>query len=100
MGTKNFDDFVQEELRDSELAAEYLTASLEEGSIDEFLIALRNVADAHGGLGVISDITELNRQNLYKMLSEEGNPTLDSLITILNAIGIHLSFTTKDKLAA
>lgn len=44
------------------------------GVSDEFLMALRNVADAHGGIGVLSDITTLNRQNLYRMLSEDGNP--------------------------
>jgi probable addiction module antidote protein len=100
MGTKSYDEFLQEELKDSELAAEYLTAAIEDGALDEFLIALRNVAEAHGGLGVVSEITQLNRQNLYKMLTEEGNPTLGSLITILRALGINLSFTAKDKLAA
>lgn len=100
MGTKNYDDFLQEELKDSDLAAEYLTAAIEEGSIEEFLIALRNVAEAHGGLGVISEITQLNRQNLYKMLTDEGNPTLATLVAILNALGINLSFSSKEKLAA
>lgn len=100
MGTKSFDKFVQEELKDPELAAEYLSASIEEGSIDEFLIALRNVADSHGGLGAVAEITNLNRQNLYKMLAEDGNPTLGSLITVLNVLGINLSFSAKEKIAA
>lgn len=100
MGTKEFDSFVREELKDTELAAEYLTAAIEAGSVDEFLLALRNVADAHGGLGVLSEIADLNRQNLYKMLSEDGNPTIESLVAILDSLGITLSFTPKETLAA
>jgi probable addiction module antidote protein len=100
MGTKNFDDFVKDELKDTELAAEYLTAAIEDGSVDEFLIALRNVADAHGGLGVLSEIADLNRQSLYKMLSEDGNPTIGSLLAILNSLGITLSFSPKETLVA
>jgi len=40
----------------------------------------------------ISQITNLNRQSMYKTLSEEGNPRLSNLITILKAIGIKLTF--------
>ena len=100
MATKAFDEFLRNELQDPELAAEYLSAAIEDGSVDEFLMALRNVADAHGGIGVVSDITSLNRQNLYKMLDENGNPTLESLVTVLNALGMNLSFKSKDGAAA
>ena len=34
MGTKSYDEFLQEELKDSELAAEYLTAAIEDGALD------------------------------------------------------------------
>lgn len=97
MGTKDYDEFLQNELRDSELAAEYLSASLENGSLEEFLIALRNVADAHGGLGILAEITDLNRQNMYKMLSDEGNPTLANLLGIVNALGLNLAFVPKEQ---
>ncbi len=92
MPTKSYDDVLQQELRDPEVAAEYLSASLEEGSVDQFLLALRHVAEAHGGLGVISQITELNRQSMYKMLSDRGNPTLASLLAVLHALGIDIAF--------
>lgn len=100
MATKNYDDFLQSELQDSELAAEYLSASLEDGSLDEFLIALRNVANAHGGLGVLAEITDLNRQSMYKMLSDEGNPTMASLLGIVNALGLNVAFVPKEKKAS
>ncbi|MEO0455855.1 MAG: transcriptional regulator [Cyanobacteria bacterium P01_A01_bin.114] len=66
MPTENYDDFLLEELRDTEIAAEYLSASIESGSMDEFLVALRNVASAHGGIGVLSEITALNWQSMYE----------------------------------
>ncbi len=56
MPTKAYDTFLLEELRDPETAAAYLSAlsaAIEDGTGDEFLIALRNVAEAHGGLGVL-----------------------------------------------
>lgn len=92
MPTKSYDELLQRELRDPEVAAEYLSSSLESGSVDQFLLALRNVADAHGGIGVISEITDLNRQSMYKMMSERGNPTLASLRAILRALGIDITF--------
>ena len=92
MPTKSYDEFLHKELREPEMAAEYLSAALEEGSVTQFLLALRNVAEAHGGVGVLSNITELNRQSLYKTMSERGNPTLSSLLAILHAIGIDVTF--------
>jgi probable addiction module antidote protein len=92
MATKSYDEFLQGELRDPEVAAEYLSASLEAGSVDQFLVALRSVAEAHGGIGTLSEITDLNRQSMYRMLSEQGNPTLASLRTILRALGIDIAF--------
>ena len=100
MPTKDYDTFLLEELRDPETAAAYLSAAIEDGAVDEFLIALRNVTEAHGGLGVLSAITKLNRQSMYKMLSEDGNPRLASLLSILRAIGISVTFTTSERDAA
>lgn len=93
MGTKSYDAFLQEQLRDPELAAEYLTAAIEEDTPELFLIALRNVAEARGGIGAIADATQLNRQTMYRTLSSEGNPTLSTLLTILRALGISVNFT-------
>ena len=93
MNTESYDAFLLEELRDPELAAEYLTAAIEDGSTELFLIALRNVAEAHGGVGAIAEATRLNCQSLYRTLSREGNPTLSSLLPVLRAVGLNLSFT-------
>src|SRR5262245_50790080 len=60
------------ELKDIEYAAGYLTAALEEGD-DVFLLALRDVAQARGGVSALAETARLNRENLYDMLSREGN---------------------------
>ena len=97
MQTKSYDVFLQEELRDPELAAAYLSAAMEEGSTEQLLLALRTVAEAAGGVAAIADKTQLNRQTMYKILSAEGNPTLTTLLAILQAIGITLTFTPQQK---
>ncbi|MEM9091195.1 MAG: addiction module antidote protein [Cyanobacteria bacterium P01_F01_bin.53] len=100
MQTKYYNELLFEQLQDPEIAAEYLSAAIEEGSTNEFLLALRNVAEAHGGIGVLANITDLNRQSMYKMLSEDGNPTLSSLLSVLRAIGIGVKFTPSEQEAA
>lgn len=92
MLTKSYDTFLIEELRDPELAAEYLSAAIEDGAVEQLLIALRAVADAHGGVAALADKTKLNRQAMYKVLSADGNPTLTTLLTILHAVGLNLTF--------
>lgn len=95
MPTKSYDSFLIEELRDPELAASYLSEALRGDSMEAFLIALRNVAQARGGLGALAEETELNRQNLYRMLSEGGNPTLANLIKLLKSVGIEIRFQAR-----
>jgi probable addiction module antidote protein len=97
MQTKSYDALLTEELRDPELAAAYLSAAIEEGSIEQLLIALRAVAEANGGIAAVADKTQLNRQAMYKILSAEGNPTLTTLLAILNAIGLNLTFIPQQK---
>ena len=95
---KSYDQDLIERLRDPEYAAAYLNAVLsddEEAGVEErFLIALRDVAKAHG-ISQISEESDLNRQNLYKILSENGNPELRTLTILLGTIGLRLSVEKK-----
>jgi probable addiction module antidote protein len=77
-------------LQDPEEAAAYLNAALEDGDQEVFLLALRDVADARG-LSTVAQQAQLNRENLYRMLSEQGNPQLSSLRALLNSMGLRLS---------
>lgn len=90
------DDFV-DRLKDPEFAYEYLKAALEENDMpDVFMDALSHVAKAKGVRHIASH-TKLNRENLYKLLSKDGNPTLSSLHSILDALGLKLSLEPKKK---
>lgn len=81
-------------LRSQSAAAEYLRASLEDGDPQVFLLALRDVAESRGGIGVLARETKLNRENLYRMMSPSGNPSLASLAAVLSAFGLRLSVGT------
>jgi probable addiction module antidote protein len=89
------------ELRaDREFAVEYLKAALEE--LDDpscrsvGLLALRNVAEAYGGLASVAAKAGITREALYRALSPKGNPTLKTLLAVLHAVGMRLSVTTAD----
>lgn len=87
----SYQDYLIESLKDPEEAAAYLDAALEEAEPELFLLALRNVAEAQGGLLKLSRKTKLNRANLYRMLSRKGNPELFSLESLLEALGLRLA---------
>ena len=89
--TESYRDALMESLHDPEEAAHYLNASFEDADPRVFLLALRDVADAHGGIGAVSRGSQLNRESLYRMLSRSGNPSLGSLAAVLSAVGLRLS---------
>lgn len=62
---------------------------------DVFLLAIRDIAQANGGMSVLAKDTKLNRENLYYLLSKEGNPRLSSITTILDNLGIEVKFAKK-----
>ncbi|HBP88774.1 MAG TPA: putative addiction module antidote protein [Nitrospiraceae bacterium] len=82
-----------ENLRDAGEAEEYLNAALEDIDPELFLLALRNVAEAQGGVAQLAEKAKLNRESLYKMLSKRGNPELKSLDSLLHALGFRLAVT-------
>lgn len=84
------------ELRaDHELAIEYLKAAMESMGNPEDrvagLLALRTVAEAYGGLGAVAAEAGISSESLCRTLSPKGNPTLKTLLAVLNAVGMKLS---------
>jgi len=84
------------ELRaDRQFAVEYLKAALEE--LDDpnnraaGLLALRDVAEAYGGLGAVAAQASISREALSRSLSPKGNPTLKTLLAVLKSLGMRLS---------
>ena len=87
------DEAVVRELRDNpEFAAEYLRAALEDD--DEpgvLLIALRRIAEARGGIAKVAKAAGIERESLYRALSERGNPRLSTLVAVTKAVGLKLT---------
>ena len=91
----NYEEDLIESLKDPKEAVAYLQAALEESDMPEvFLLALRRVAEARG-ISNLAQEAHLNRENLYRLLSKEGNPELDSLYAILDALGFKFSVELK-----
>lgn len=89
--TESYRESLLNSLKDPEQAVHYLNACLEDEDPRVFLMALRDVADSHGGIRALSRTTELNRESLYRMLSKSGNPSLNSLAAVLSACGLRIA---------
>jgi probable addiction module antidote protein len=94
--TESYEKGLIEDLADPVEAAEYLNAALEDGSQEVFLMALKDIANAKG-ISEISRITNLNRENLYKILSTKGNPKLTSLNSVLHSLGLKLAVEVENR---
>jgi probable addiction module antidote protein len=92
----DYHDYLIETLKDPSEAAGYLNAALDEGDIDGFLEALRNVVEAHGGMTKLSEKAFKGRNSLYKTISGKGNPYLRNTNEILHTLGFHLSVTPNE----
>ena len=96
MPTKDYRTDLLQRLGNSQYAATYLKAALDEtlsdGNTEAFLLALKNVVEANGSTGAIASESNVSRQHLYRMLSGNGNPTLDTLTSVLQAVGLTIDF--------
>ena len=91
MRLNNYKDDLKQRLGDPGYAAEYLAQVLAEKDSAAFLIALKDVVEAGGGLGRLAGRVKLKRPSLYKILSKNGNPTLETLQEILEPLGLRVS---------
>ena len=91
MRLKNYKTDLLKRLEDPRYAAEYLAQVLAERDSTAFLIALRDVVEAGGGVGNLAGRVGLKRPSLYKILSKNGNPTLETLQEILGPLGLRVS---------
>ena len=92
---RDYREHLDEALVEHEEALAYLNAALAEDA-EVFLLALRDVARARrGGLPALAEAAHLNREHLYRMLSEKGNLELRSPEALLDALGFRLSVELK-----
>ncbi len=93
MPLKDFDEILARDLQDPEAVAAYLEYALQDGGMETFLVALRNVARVQGGMTQLAQATARGRESLYKTLSEQGNPEFETLQAVLSALGLRFSIT-------
>lgn len=83
-------------LRDSEAIAEYMAAAFETQDSGYVSHAFGVVARAKG-MSEIARTSGLSREHLYRSFSEKGNPTLKSILAVMNALGVQLSATAAEQ---
>ena len=87
--SRPFQAVLLDRLANPEVAKSFLNEALEE-SPESFLNALKTVAQARQMVKVAKD-AGVQRETLYRSLSSQGNPTLDTLSSILKAVGLKIS---------
>ena len=94
-GVSHHDREVEELRADRDLAVAYLNEAME--SLDNpddragRLLALCTIAEAYGGLGAVAAEAGIRRESLHRALSAKGNPTLKTLLAVLNTVGMRFS---------
>ena len=90
MRLKKFDaaDFLDTD----EAIVAYLNEALTYNDPKFFVEALGDVARARG-MTSIADASGLGRQALYRSLSSDGNPRIDTLFRVLDTLNVRLAVT-------
>jgi probable addiction module antidote protein len=87
---KTYAEWRIEKLADPERAARYLNAAKRD-SKEAFLHALKNVIQANQVARVARE-AGVSRESVYRSFSTDGNPTFDTLSSVLEALNIDISF--------
>jgi probable addiction module antidote protein len=74
-----------------EAQEELLADAVESGDAKYLAIALGTIARARG-MSKVSQDAGVTREALYRALSEDGDPRLSTLLGVIKALGLKLSF--------
>lgn len=100
--SRSFEESLRKRLRDPREAKAYINAVLENYSEDDpesrklLLLAMKDIAEAQGGMTKLAKKTGLGRESLYKTLSSRGRPKLSTLSTLCHGMGFRLNFSVSD----
>ncbi len=83
-----------EYLDNEEIIAEYLNAVLEDGDSSLLLASIGDIAKARGMSKIALD-TGLGRESLYKALNADAKPRFDTILKVLQALGVNISISTQ-----
>ena len=76
--------------------ADLLSDAVADGDHRYIAAALGAVARAHGGIAELAATTGLTRSALHKALSEKGNPTLETVLKVLDALGLQMHIERRE----
>lgn len=93
--TSSYRESLLKALMDSAEASAYLNAAIED-SPESFLKALKNVAQARQ-ISQVAKEASIQRETLYRSFSEQGNPTFETLSSVLEALGMRLVVAANGK---
>ena len=92
--SRHWDDFMRDELADSARARAYLEVAIEEfqesGRVEDFLEALRHLAQAGSGIAKVARTIGVSRESLYRTLSRRGNPQFRTILGVIGALGMRV----------
>jgi probable addiction module antidote protein len=95
---RTYQESLYEGLQDPQEAIAYLNAALIDEDQRVFLLALKDVLSAqHVDISVFAQESQLTRQSIYRMLSSSGNPGWDNLWSLINAMGLQVQLTSKNR---
>ena len=88
--TTPFKDYLLKDLAQPEFAKGYLEAALQDfdkdGNIEILLLAMKDIAEAQGGVEELVKWTNLSPQTLTYFLNTEHPPQLDTVLDILSTL--------------
>lgn len=91
----SYHPYLIESLKDLEEAAAYIEVALEEGEPKLLQLVLTNVAEAYQEMDKLSEQAILHHEKLDKLLSEERDSEIYSLVALLDALGFKLAIAPK-----
>ncbi|MDR1941165.1 MAG: putative addiction module antidote protein [Endomicrobium sp.] len=69
----------------------YILSEFEKDQNKELLLkGLKTIAMATEGMSNLAKKTKFSRRNLYKVFSDEGNPTLDTFFEIMKSLNLKM----------
>ena len=94
-GVSHDEVMIQRLRKNPAFAAEYLKAAIEDTEEPQvLLVALRQVAEARGGIAKVAKAAGIERESLYRALSPRGNPRFSTLVALTKAMGLTLTVET------
>lgn len=92
--TGDFNAWRLQKLADPVEASNYLNAA-REVSIDVFLAAVKDVIKAQESITAVAQKAGVTRESLHRSFSSSGNPTIDTLYSVLDVLGLEVIVTPK-----